>query len=53
VICDWIDKIITGSYHGVLRIYLPHGQGFNVNDLMYEKNLDEPILQVEAGRFSG
>lgn len=45
------DKIVTGSYSGVIRIFLPHKREYNMNDLMLEEELDEPILQVEAGRF--
>ena len=52
------DKIITGSYHGTLRIYNPkpvkgeHGwSGFKPQDLLLETQLPQPILQVAAGRF--
>ena len=44
------DKILTGSFSGFLRIYQPRQQGYKVDDLM-EFQLDEPILQIEAGRF--
>jgi Bardet-Biedl syndrome 9 protein len=47
-----IDKIITGSFQGFLRIFTPKQQGYKVDDLM-EFQLDEPILQIEAGRFVG
>jgi hypothetical protein len=45
-----VEKIITGSFQGYLRIYTPRQQGYKVDDLM-EFQLDEPILQIEAGRF--
>lgn len=45
------DKIIVGSYHGILRIYCPKPPNFKPDDLMLEVQLQQPILQVEAGRF--
>ncbi|XP_067018157.1 protein PTHB1-like [Acropora muricata] len=45
------DKIIVGSYHGILRIYCPKPPSFKPDDLMLEVQLQQPILQVEAGRF--
>ena len=45
------DKIIVGSFHGVLRIYCPKPPHFKPDDLMLEVQLQQPILQVEAGRF--
>jgi len=49
---DGADKLITGSFQGLLRIYYPRQAGFRVTDLMLEQNLEEPILQLDAGRFS-
>ncbi|PFX24103.1 protein PTHB1-like [Stylophora pistillata] len=46
-----IDKIIVGSYHGILRIYCPKPPHFKPDDLMLEVQLQQPILQVEAGKF--
>jgi len=45
-------KVVTGSFQGYLRIYTPRQQGYKVDDLM-EFRLDDPILQLEAGRFVG
>jgi len=45
-----VEKIITGTFQGFLRIYTPRQQGYKVDDLM-EFQLDEPVLQIEAGRF--
>lgn len=52
------DKIIIGSYHGILRIYNPRPtktedgwSGFKAEDVMLENSLQQPILQIEAGRF--
>ncbi|XP_068751344.1 protein PTHB1-like isoform X1 [Montipora capricornis] len=45
------DKIIVGSYHGILRIYCPKPPSFKPDDLMLEVQLQQPILQVESGRF--
>ncbi|XP_054847045.1 protein PTHB1 [Eublepharis macularius] len=49
------DKIIVGSYMGVLRIYNPHpvkpGDGMKAEELFLEVQLCEPVLQVEVGKF--
>ncbi|XP_014804984.1 PREDICTED: protein PTHB1-like [Calidris pugnax] len=49
------DKIIVGSYMGYLRIFNPHpvkpGEGIQPEDLLLEVQLQEPILQVEVGKF--
>jgi hypothetical protein len=45
------DKIITGSFSGMLRIFYPRQSGYKIDDLMLEVQLDQPILQLEAGRF--
>ncbi|CEL98014.1 unnamed protein product [Vitrella brassicaformis CCMP3155] len=44
-------KVCVGSYEGCLRIYLPRGRGYTVEDLVLEQHLDMPILQLAAGRF--
>lgn len=44
-------KIVTGSYHGTLRIYYPHQRDYKIEDLMLEQNLEQPILQLLCGRF--
>lgn len=53
------DKVILGSYHGILRIYNPKPQktesgwsGYSPEDVVLEQAFQLPILQVEAGRFS-
>lgn len=51
---DWyciLDKIIVGSYHGILRIFMPRTAEFKAEDLMLEIQMTQPILQVEAGHF--
>jgi hypothetical protein len=45
-------KVVTGSFQGMLRIYNPRERDFKIEDLMLEQNLEEPILQLEAGYFS-
>lgn len=45
------DKIITGNFGGMLRIYYPRQTGYKIDDLMLEQQLEQPILQLEAGRF--
>ena len=46
------EKIITGSFQGFLRIFLPKQSGFQVDDLLLEAGLDQPILQLAAGKFT-
>uniref|UniRef100_A0A8C5M9H8 Bardet-Biedl syndrome 9 n=1 Tax=Leptobrachium leishanense TaxID=445787 RepID=A0A8C5M9H8_9ANUR len=49
------DKIIVGSYSGFLRIVSPHppkaSEGGQVEDLLLEVQLRDPVLQVEVGKF--
>eukprot|EP00656_Telonema_subtile_P016506 TRINITY_DN18721_c0_g1_i1.p1 TRINITY_DN18721_c0_g1~~TRINITY_DN18721_c0_g1_i1.p1 ORF type:complete len:821 (+),score=232.22 TRINITY_DN18721_c0_g1_i1:79-2541(+) len=45
-------KIATGSFQGVLRIFKPQEGEYGVEDLLYEQQYDDPILQLEAGQFS-
>lgn len=40
------------SFEGILRVYRPQPKAFNVNDMLLEKNLDLPVLQIDIGRFS-
>ncbi|XP_071103490.1 protein PTHB1-like [Haliotis cracherodii] len=56
---DGIDKIILGSYNGILRIFNPSptksesgSSGYKAEDVMLEHAFPNPILQVEAGKFS-
>jgi hypothetical protein len=51
------DKIITGSFSGLLRVWQPSGQTMGgaatvAQDLLLEERLNAPILQLAAGRFS-
>ena len=50
--CRCAEKILTGSFQGMLRIYHPKQSGQQVDDLMLETNLDAPILQLSVGRFA-
>eukprot|EP00419_Tripos_fusus_P062410 CAMPEP_0172920554 /NCGR_PEP_ID=MMETSP1075-20121228/204314_1 /TAXON_ID=2916 /ORGANISM="Ceratium fusus, Strain PA161109" /LENGTH=869 /DNA_ID=CAMNT_0013780599 /DNA_START=19 /DNA_END=2628 /DNA_ORIENTATION=+ len=45
------NKIITGSYQGILRMYCPKQKEYKIEDLILEKNMEAPILQIAAGRF--
>lgn len=49
------DKIIVGSFTGYLRIFSPHsikaGDGPQAEDLLLEVHLQDPVLQVEVGKF--
>jgi Bardet-Biedl syndrome 9 protein len=50
------DKIVTGSFGGMLRVWLPRAKRTNPSeafeDLLVEVNLGAPILGLAAGRFS-
>ncbi|KAL5005570.1 hypothetical protein ScPMuIL_016728 [Solemya velum] len=55
---DGLDKIVVGSYQGILRIYQPHPvksedglSGFSAEDVMLESALTNPIIQIQAGKF--
>ncbi|XP_072033738.1 protein PTHB1-like isoform X2 [Amphiura filiformis] len=48
------DKVIVGSFNGILRIYQPRpakGENFKAEDVMLEVQMQFPILQLAAGRF--
>lgn len=45
------DKIVTGSLSGLLRIFMPRQQDYQVEDLKLEEDLGAPILQLTIGRF--
>ena len=47
-----IDKIVVGSFEGILRILLPHDRKFTLADNLLEANLGKPILQIAFGRFN-
>ena len=49
------DKIVVGSFEGKLRIYSPNKANngkYSPEDLIIEKDLQIPILQVSIGKFS-
>ena len=43
--------IILGSYQGKLRIYSPKFREYKIEDLLYEKDFQMPIIQVSVGKF--
>jgi Bardet-Biedl syndrome 9 protein len=53
VCCPTAVKIVTGSLQGVLRVHQPHQQGYNIEDILLEAQLDSSILQLAAGNFLG
>eukprot|EP00347_Sterkiella_histriomuscorum_P008020 403346677 len=46
------NKIVVASFEGILRVYRPQAKAYNVNDMLLEKNLNSPVLQLEIGKFS-
>ena len=46
-----VDKIVTASLKGILRIYLPTQSDYKVEHLIFESDLKAPILQIALGRF--
>lgn len=49
------DKIVVGSYMGMLRIFSPHpakpGEVIEADAQLLEVHLRDPIIQVELGKF--
>lgn len=45
------NKIVTGSFQGMLRMYCPKQKEYKIEDLILEKNVEMPILQIAAGKF--
>lgn len=42
------DKIVVGSFEGILRIYSPQPRPFKTEDVILEKDLQMPILQIDC-----
>mmetsp|Transcript_31454 Transcript_31454/g.57089 ORF Transcript_31454/g.57089 Transcript_31454/m.57089 type:complete len:863 (+) Transcript_31454:102-2690(+) len=45
------NKIITGSYQGMLRMYYPKQKEYKIEDLILENDMQAPIIQIASGRF--
>ena len=45
-----MDKIIVGSFEGKLRIMTPMPREFKIEDMLLEKDLGQPILQVDCAK---
>jgi hypothetical protein len=45
------EKIVVGSLAGQIRVYAPTQRNYRIEDLVLEKDLGKPILQISAGRF--
>ena len=43
-----MDKIVVGSFQGILRIYSPQPRQYRTEDVVIEKDLKAPILQVDC-----
>ncbi|KAL0249152.1 hypothetical protein GEMRC1_004385 [Eukaryota sp. GEM-RC1] len=49
---DCLEKVITGSLSGILRIHFPREEvEASTEDLLLENDLENPILQLSLGRF--
>ncbi|KAL4441100.1 hypothetical protein ABPG74_002050 [Tetrahymena malaccensis] len=46
------DRIVVGSFQGFLRIYAPKKGEFSIDDMIFEQNFNEPIIQVGCGYYS-
>jgi len=46
------DKIVVGSFQGLVRIYLPHPPAFSPDHVILERDMGAPVLQVAVGRFT-
>lgn len=45
--------VCIGSFEGIVRIFSPKRGEYKMEDLLIEKKLDGPILQVKIGVFTG
>ncbi|XP_076837968.1 protein PTHB1 isoform X2 [Brachyhypopomus gauderio] len=49
------DKVVVGSYMGMLRVFAPHarqpGEGPAAGAQLLEVQMRDPIIQVEVGKF--
>lgn len=45
------SKIVTGSFQGTLRVLDAKQKAFRAEDILFEKNFQEPILSLVAGKF--
>lgn len=45
------SHIILGSFQGKLRIFSPKFREYKVEDLLFEKDFQMPIIQVSVGKF--
>ncbi len=45
------NKIIVSSFSGYLRFYEPAFREYKLEDLVFEKYFDFPILQIGSGNF--
>lgn len=49
------DKVVVGSFTGMLRIFLPHSskpdEPIDADSQLLEVQLSDPIIQVEMGKF--
>lgn len=56
-LCDlnFADKVVVGSYMGMLRIFSPHAskasEGGPADTQLLEVQLQNAIIQVELGKF--
>lgn len=52
-VCCTAVKIVSGSLQGMLRVHMPHEEGYRIEDILLETELEGSILQLAAGNFLG
>lgn len=45
------SHLIVGSFQGKLRIYSPKFREYRIEDLLFEKDFQMPIIQIVVGQF--
>lgn len=47
---DKKDKVAVGSFEGKLRLYSPQPKGFKSEDVLLDRDLGSPILQLKCAK---
>ena len=49
--CFNADKVVVGSFQGLIRIYEPHPPSFSPDHVILEKHLGLPVIHLAASQF--